>query len=305
MTDSFQRYLRAKRTVDDRALDRRVVGRLREAVRDRAAATTEPFRVVDAGAGIGTMLTRAVEWDLLPDGNIEYVAVDIDGENVDAIRPHIEQWANGRETIRLGSDPFSIETAQQSITVRTVVDDVVTHAGKMDPTADLLVGVALLDLVEFEELGTLLGCLASGGLCYFPITFDGATRFRPRHPADDLIESRYHDHMDQKPGGNSQAGGDVLTAVQRMERATLLDAGGSDWIVRPIDGEYPSDEAYFLRHIVDSVESAVGELAGEDLPELNDWLDQRRAQIDDGELLYLTHQLDVLGRVNEQFETSG
>ena len=305
MTDSFQRYLRAKRTVDDRALDRRVVGRLREAVRDRAAATTEPFRVVDAGAGIGTMLTRAVEWDLLPDGNIEYVAVDIDGENIDAIRSHVEQWANGRETIRLGSDPFSIETAQQSITVRTVVDDVVTHAGKMDPTADLLVGVALLDLVEFEELGTLLGCLASGGLCYFPITFDGATRFRPRHPADDLIESRYHDHMDQKPGGNSQAGGDVLTAVQRMERATLLDAGGSDWIVRPIDGEYPSDEAYFLRHIVDSVESAVGELAGEDLPELNDWLDQRRAQIDDGELLYLTHQLDVLGRVNEQFETSG
>jgi len=305
MTDSFQRYLRAKRTVDDRALDRRVVGRLREAVRDRAAATTEPFRVVDAGAGVGTMLTRAVEWDLLPDGDIEYVAVDIDGENVDAIRPHVEQWANGRETIRLGSDPFSIETAQQSITVRTVVDDVVTHAGKMDPTADLLVGVALLDLVEFEELETLLGCLASGGLCYFPITFDGATRFRPRHPADDLIESRYHDHMDQKPGGNSQAGGDVLTAVQRMERATLLDAGGSDWIVRPIDGEYPSDEAYFLRHIVDSVESAVGELAGEDLPELNDWLDQRRAQIDDGELLYLTHQLDVLGRVNEQFETSG
>lgn len=300
MSDSFHRYLRAKQTVDDRALDRRVVGRLRAAVTDRASGTAAPFRVVDAGAGIGTMLTRAIEWDLLPAGEVEYTAVDIDQANVDAVRPHVEQWAADREIVVSGDAPFTVETEECSITVRTVADDAVAYADRTEPGADLLVGVALLDLVDLEQLATLLGALAPGGLCYFPITFDGATRFRPRHPADDRIERRYHDHMDQKPGGNSQAGGDLLATIQAMEGVTLLDAAGSDWVVSPVDGEYPADEAYFLGHILDSVESAVDEIAGDDLSELDDWLRQRRTQVDSGELVYLTHQLDVLGRVDDR-----
>jgi len=71
---------------------------------------------------------------------------------------------------------------------------------------------------------------------------------------------------------------------------------GSDWVVRPADGAYPADEAYFLRHILDTVESAVGEMGGVD--GLDDWLARRREQVAAGDLVYMTHQLDFLGRID-------
>jgi hypothetical protein len=103
--------------------------------------------------------------------------------------------------------------------------------------------------------------------------------------------------MDQKPGGNSRAGGDLLARLQRADGVRVLGAAGSDWIVRPVDGEYPGDEAYFLRYILDTVESAVGEMTAETFEDLDEWLARRREQLDGGELLYFTHQLDVLGRI--------
>jgi len=42
-TTAFRRYLRAKRTVDDRALDRRLVGLFRERLADRAAVAEDRF----------------------------------------------------------------------------------------------------------------------------------------------------------------------------------------------------------------------------------------------------------------------
>jgi hypothetical protein len=40
-------------------------------------------------------------------------------------------------------------------------------------------------------------------------------------------------------------------------------------------------------------------MIGDTDPALDEWLSHRRAQVENGELLYLTHQLDVLGRVGE------
>ncbi|MFT4910231.1 MAG: hypothetical protein ACI9TI_001401, partial [Natronomonas sp.] len=78
MRDDFRRYLRAKRTVDDRALDRRLVGILRDRLAERADAGEGPIRVLEVGAGIGTMPARLLEWDVLPPGEIRYVALDVD-----------------------------------------------------------------------------------------------------------------------------------------------------------------------------------------------------------------------------------
>jgi hypothetical protein len=105
--------------------------------------------------------------------------------------------------------------------------------------------------------------------------------------------------MDRKPGGSSQAGGDALVALQGTPRVSLLGVAGSDWIVRPVDGTYPGDEAFFLRYILDTVEEALGELDAE-TPELAEWLAHRRDRLDAGELVYLTHQLDLLGRVESE-----
>jgi hypothetical protein len=295
VTESFRRYLRAKRTVDDRALDRRLVDTLREQLANRTAETDGPLRVLEVGAGIGTMLTRFVEWDVLPAGDVRYTAIDIESENVAAIPSYLREWAADREGTVI-EDELVIVTGDRRIEGETVTADAADYASDA-VSYDLLVGAALLDIIDRDALPTLLGALAVGGHYYFPVTFDGATRFRPSHPADRAVESRYHEHMDRKPGGDSRAGGDVLTRLQRIDGATLSAVAGSDWVVRPIDGAYPADEAYFLRYILDTVEDAVQEVVDDDFDAVDDWLARRREQVATAELLYCTHQLDFLGRI--------
>jgi hypothetical protein len=293
VTGSFQRYLRAKRTVDDRALDRRLIERLREALSARAG--DGPLRVLEVGAGIGTMVTRAIEWDLLPPGDVRYTAVDVQAENVTHLRRHVTSWAEGRDVSVSGEHPLVLDCPDREVTVESVVADAVAYADRA-AGYDLLVGAALLDILDLEGLEVLFDALAPGGLYYFPITFDGATRFRPSHPADRAVERHYHEHMDAKPGGSSRAGGDVLARLQ-AGNGSLLGVAGSDWVVRPTGGTYPADEAYFLRYILDTIEDAVGEVADETVQNIGEWLSRRRAQVDAGELTYHTHQLDFFGRV--------
>lgn len=298
MTGEFQRYLRAKRTVDDRALDRRLIRELRDALAERAAGGDEPLRVLEVGAGIGTMVTRFVEWDVLPAGEIRYTAVDIQSENVAGLSEYIRNWADDRAVSVSDGDTLSIEGPDRRVEIETAVAEAFEYAERTDTAYDLVVGAALLDILDRTRIETLLATLDVGGLYYFPITFDGGTRFLPSHPADRTIERHYHDHMNAKADGSSRAGGDVLARLHQIEGVSV-DAAGSDWVVTPNDATYPADEAYFLRFILETVETAVREITDGECPELDGWLGCRRAQVEAGELLYVTHQLDLFGRVDD------
>jgi hypothetical protein len=56
MTSGYARYLAAKTTVDDRALNRHVLAELR-----RLMPAGAP-RVLEVGAGLGTMVARLMDW---------------------------------------------------------------------------------------------------------------------------------------------------------------------------------------------------------------------------------------------------
>jgi len=346
VTGSFRRYLRAKRSVDDRALDRRLVGLLRERLAERAsgahrterATETErsarasgPLRVLEVGAGVGTMIARLIDWEVLPPGRTRYVAVDRDGDTLDGLGPFLREWAAGRSDVSVvdagpsadgdsaaDGGAFVVESPTRTVEVEPVAADAVDYAESTLGEWDAVIGTALLDVLGLDRLDPLLGALAPGGTYYFPITFDGGTRFRPSRPDDRAVERLYHRHMDEKPGGNSRAGGDALGRLREADESTLLGVAGSDWVVRPGDSGdgYPGDEAFFLRHILDTVEEAVGEVIAAERREgkrqrtgeteavdlsaadLDAWLRDRREQVDAGELVYLTHQLDLLGRVD-------
>jgi len=298
MTGDFQQYLVAKRTVDDRALDRQLLDDLRSGLDKRAAERDGPLTVLEVGAGIGTMLARFLEWDVLPPGEIRYTPLDLRAQNIDALVPHLRDWAQDRDVSVVKTDPLVLTTDQCRVEVTATVGEATAYAAENPGEFDLLVGAAFLDVFDLDGLETLLGTLSSGGLYYFPIIFDGATRFLPVHPADGHVEAQYHNHMDQKQGGDSRAGDAVVSRLQQREATSLVGVAGSDWFVRPVDGEYPADEGRFLSHILDTVESAVGEMADADPATLAEWLDVRRDQLKAGELGYLTHQLDVLGRVD-------
>ncbi|MCL7418927.1 MAG: class I SAM-dependent methyltransferase [Halalkalicoccus sp.] len=267
----FQAYLRAKRSIDDRALDRRVLDRLRE---ELPSGSLDVFEV---GAGVGTGITRLLEWGVLPT-RVDYTAIDRRAENAVAAREHLIAEGFVEDGDRL---------VREDTTVSLVAGDAFEVVSD-DAEYDLLVAQAVLDLVELDEaLPALFDALSPNGLAYFPITFDGGTIFEPAHPLDDRVLDAYHRDMDRE--GSSETGRRLLAAVPDAG-GEVLAAGSSDWVVYP---PYSGDERVFLAHILETIEGA---LADEGIDGLEEWLAARREQFEGGELVYIAHQLDVLCR---------
>jgi len=282
----FIRYLSAKQTVDDRALNRHVWDALQNAL-----PVVDKLRVVELGAGIGTMLERMLARGLFS-GAVEYVLVDENADNIQAARtrllplmrqhPHLEVAFITAEAFEWASTP---------------------HQHRQ---YDLLVANAFLDLVNLEAaLRQFWALLKPNGLFYFTITFDGVSAFLPPHPVDSQIERYYHADMDARrhrgqPTGGSQAGRALLQHILHSE-ATVLSAGASDWLVFPQRGQYPADEAVFLHAILNTVEGALTNHPHLNAHDLADWMAVRRAQVEAGALTYLAHQLDLVGVLPSTF----
>jgi len=290
MTDAFDftRYLAAKRTVDDRALNRHVWQTLADAVSDELPRD-RPLRVLEVGAGIGTMVERCVEWGLF--ASADYTAIDSDESNTRAARARLARLTSGDEPalqVRLRTaDPYEFAARKEN-----------------RQRFELLIAHALLDLLHLPAaLPGLLGMLRPGGLFYFSINFDGATLFLPEvdPELDGRIEALYHRSMDTRitdgqPSGDSRTGRRLFHAL-RACGAEVLAAGSSDWVVHAVGGDYPADEAYFLGCILHFVESTLRGHPELDDGEFGEWLALRRGQVADGEMVYVAHQLDYCGRV--------
>ena len=305
-TYQFMRYLAAKKTVDDRALNRHVWHSLAQAM--SPAVPNGPVQVLEIGAGIGTMVERLVEWGLLRQAT--YTAIDADPETIAESRQHLPAWM-----IQHG---FNVqeETATRQRFGRHV-DDIVVEAEAIDVQRfvartsgyrvwDLVIAHAVLDLLDLPTtLPGLVSLLRPGGLCYFTIAFDGATILQPAiDPALDVqIETLYHRTMDLRRIAGHLSGdsytGRHLFGYLRAAGVEILDAGGSDWVIFAGPHGYPSDEAYFLHFIIHTIGTALQGHPKLDPVRLRYWVAQRHAQIEAGSLVYIAHQLDFLGRVPE------
>lgn len=294
MTDAFDfaRYLASKRTVDDRALNRRVWQTLADAVAG-ALPPDRPLRVLEVGAGIGTMVERVVEWGLFSDSSYEvaYTAIDSEEGNIEAARRRLAHLTSSKEA---------------GLQVRLQTADLYAFAARRENRQrfDLIIAHALLDLLHLPTaLPSLLQMVRPAGLFYFSINFDGATLFLPEvDPAlDGQIEALYHRSMDTRitdgqPSGDSRTGRRLFHAL-RACGAEVLAAGSSDWVVHALDGAYPHDEAYFLSCILHFVEVTLRGHPELEAGEFGEWLAMRRRQVARGELMYVAHQLDYCGRV--------
>ena len=69
----FTRYLAAKKPIDDRALNAGVWARLEAEL--RRSPRSRPLNVLEVGAGIGTMVERALERELFS-GDVHYLLLD-------------------------------------------------------------------------------------------------------------------------------------------------------------------------------------------------------------------------------------
>lgn len=300
MTDTdFLRYLAAKRTVDDRALNRVVWSALEREI----AASPHPPAILDLGCGICTMLERLVEWRPATRGR--YTGVDASAVCMEHARQTLPR--------RLGDRGLAADAATQGLRVTGSGLDILVDLVEADlydlPTRapgrrwDLVVAHAFIDLVEVPRaLPVLFALAAPRGLLLLTIAFDGVTALEPAvdRDLDGRIESAYHRTMDARvvggrPSGDSRTGRHLIGHLAHAG-ASVIEAGASDWVVFARDGEYPGDEAFFLRAIVDTMAGALTGAAGIGDAELERWRRARHTQIDRGELVYIAHQLDVLAR---------
>jgi SAM-dependent methyltransferase len=290
MSFSYARYLAAKRTVDDRSLNRHVLAELR-----RLLPPGEP-RILEIGAGLGTMVARLLDWRVIGAG--EYTLLDVDRRLLRDSRAWLHRWGRTRglptellpDGLRLGD-----------LRVRLVEAELGGYlsAGSGAP-ADVLIANAFLDLVDVPGiLPGLFRLLVPGGVYWFTVNFDGESIFQPDHPGDDDVLRAYQRSMDERVRYGRAAGesrtGRHLFAHLAAAGAPPLASGSSDWVVHPRpDGSYPDDEACFLECILQTVQEALQDRAGP--VDLAGWMAARRRQLARGELVYLAHQLDFAGR---------
>jgi SAM-dependent methyltransferase len=302
MTAGYARYLAAKTTVDDRALNRHVLAELR-----RLMPAGAP-RVLEIGAGLGTMVARLMDWGAVGAG--EYILLDADRQLLDRSRRWLCDWAAARG---LRSDLLPDGLQVGDLRVRLVHAELGGYLeaaqgaqgvqGDQGEQADVLIANAVLDLVDVPAvLPGLLRLLVPGGVYWFTINYDGESIFAPGHPHDDQVMQAYHRDMDERvrygrPAGDSRTGRRLFHYL-RDAGAPALAAGSSDWVVTAgPDGNYPDDEAYFVRCILSTIQDALRSREDRIAPaDLADWLAVRGRQLAAGELVYIAHQLDFAGR---------
>ena len=298
---SFTRYLSAKRTVDDRALNHHVWQTLAENL--SFTVLQRPLRVLEIGCGIGTMLIRMLERGLLVDADV--TAIDALPENISFAHQQLAEWGESHDYL---VEPFigGVGITRQGRTVKfeleaiDLFDFIRRNAGRQ--SWDLLVAHAFLDLLNVATaLPRIFELSRPGGLFYFSINFDGMTCLQPiiEPTLDELIERLYHRTMDDRitsgqPSGDSQAGRHLFAHLHNVG-ATILAVGASDWVVFPTAQGYPADEAYFLHFIINTIAGALSGHPDLDLARYNDWIAARHAQVERRELVYVTHQLDFVG----------
>jgi SAM-dependent methyltransferase len=297
---AFVRYLTAKRAVDDRALNRHVLDAFRAHV--PVGEPGRPLRVLEIGAGNATMACRMVEWDLLRCA--DYVAIDADPDGVADGRRTLPAWAAGRGLSCSDRGPsLHIAGDRVELALQLIHRDVLDFDPGPAAPFDLLVANAFLDMVDAQTLlPRLWSWMRPGGHFWFTINFDGETIFQPEvdPELDQLIMARYHRSMDERVVGGRRSGdsrtGRHLFGHLAGSGAELLAAGASDWVVHPIGGSYPGDEALFLHTIIDFVDGALRDAGELDRTRVSAWLDTRRRQIDQAALTYIAHQIDFFGR---------
>ena len=285
---STVRYLRAKAAVDDDALNARVYNALAQGMTEM---DDRPLRIVELGAGVGSTFRRLFARGLLSRG--EYVMVDLDAESL----AEAERAVGG---ILDAGD-------RAGMAVNVVAGDAVAYlheeaeAGRF---ADVIIAQALVDLLNLPEfLSAAANALRPGGLLYLPITFDGETVFEPaaNPELDALVISSYHRTMDERrtpdglPTGGGRAGRALLVELPQAG-FEIASVGASDWVVYPQNGGYPEDTAYFLHHIINFVWQSLSSDTGVFSAGLEEWIGRRHRQIEQGELIYIARQLDVLAR---------
>ena len=170
MTSGYARYLAAKTSVDDRALNGHVLAELR-----RLMPAGAP-RVLEVGAGLGTMVARLMDWGVVGTG--EYTLLDADRPLLDDSRRWLRDWAAARG-LRSELLPDGLQVGD--LRVRLVHAELGSHLeAAHGARADVLIANAVLDLWTCQpSFPDCCGCLCPAAPTGSRSTTTGRASSRP------------------------------------------------------------------------------------------------------------------------------
>ena len=146
---SFTRYLEAKKGIDDRSLNGRVWNELVK--RLKRSTPDEPIRILEVGAGIGTMIERMLDEGLL--NSAIYTAVDEMEENKIRAHERMRAWAANHGMIfeEHSVDKWEISGRNKRIEIGFKNEDFFDFASREKGKFDLIIANAFLDLVDIQR----------------------------------------------------------------------------------------------------------------------------------------------------------
>ncbi|MCF7801506.1 MAG: class I SAM-dependent methyltransferase [Candidatus Marinimicrobia bacterium] len=287
----YTRYLAIKKGIDDTSLNPEVWKQLTLFL--EKSQTGEPPRILEIGGGIGTMIQRLLEADLLK--NAMYTAIEVEPDFKTAAAEELDRWcARHARTFSSNQEMWRVESDAGDVRIKWQTGDILQMVDDIPPaTYDLIIGHAVVDLLPVPlVLPRILARLKPGAAFYFSLNYAGETRFRPSHPRDGEILRAYHHDMDWRfPELTWQASRTGLHLGEWLEAAghAVVVNGSSDW---SLGSANTADEAkrYFIANILDTIEQALVGLQG-----VSDWVNERRSQLAAGELHYFAANQDYFG----------
>ncbi len=293
-TFDYPEYLAIKQAIDDRSLNQSVWQALAASLKSKVGS--HGFRILEIGAGTGSMIIRLLNAGLLD--HCQYFAVELEPGFARVAENELSVWAgaHGCRMEVIGPSRWTLGNGKV-IEIQWLTADILELPSGCDAGYfDLLIGHAIIDLLPVPEcLPGLLHLVKPGGGYYFSLNFAGVTSFSPSHSRDLEITEAYHRDMDRRfPGIKWRASqtGQLLGSWLKEQGHLVLADGDSNWQLS--SGPTPSaEDNRFIGNILDTMAKALAGLEG-----LEDWLNLRRQQVDSGSLLFFAANRDYFGRTD-------
>jgi len=228
-----------------------------------AFARRNTLRVVDLGCGTGSNL-RAIA-PSLPNRQ-HWRLIDADRPLLAAARTALTRWADRAETAPDGS--LRIWHGAKTISVAFEPTDLAANLDEaLAGEVDLVTAAAFFDLVSASWISDFSAMLIARALpLYAVLTYNGAERLMPAHPADHAMLAAFHAHQRTDKGFGVAAGPDAATCLQRgfTEAGWQVDAGHSDW-------RLGRDDAGLIAMLANGAAAAVAETGLVPAVDIADW----------------------------------
>tara|TARA_R110000824_G_scaffold336_9_gene2236 strand:+ start:32824 stop:33708 length:885 start_codon:yes stop_codon:yes gene_type:complete len=280
-------YLDVKKVIDDRSLNKEVWEAFSGWVKSRESETGN-LRVLEIGAGIGTMIERLLDSSIL--GKCHYIALEPEASFKDAAKLRLRDWSESHELSFkiLAPEIWLIVGDELNLTIEWLVDSAENITGLFkDNSFDLLLSHAVVDLLPVPIImPDILKKLQPQGAYFFSLNFSGETKFEPRHQQDDEISRLYHADMDKRfptlTWQPSLTGLGLSKCLENYGCKSVVD-GESNWLLG-------IDDRQFIENILETIHKAL-----DGLPGLDVWLAQRSEQNAKGQLMLEISNRDCFG----------